>query len=96
MLVRKTLPAIACLGLLALAGCAKKLDTDRVEVEVKKVLIDRTGMKIASVKCPDDVDTKKGNTFRCTARPVAGEPLAIEVVQEDGEGHVRWRLVRKP
>lgn len=96
MPVHKTLPAVLCLGLLALTGCGKKLDTGTIEVDIKKVLTERTGLKIASVKCPGDIDAQKGNTFRCTATPVAGEPLAIEVVQEDAEGHVRWRLVHKP
>jgi Domain of unknown function (DUF4333) len=95
VLVRNTLPAAACLVLLALAGCGKKLETDKIEVEVKKVLTDRTGIQIVSVTCPDDVDVKKGDTFRCTARPSTGKPLSIEVTQEDDEGRVTWKLVRQ-
>jgi uncharacterized protein DUF4333 len=88
--------AIACLGALMLAGCGKKLDTDKIERGVEQGLMDRTGTKIASVTCPDDVEAKEGDTFRCTAKASSGESLQIEVVQEDDEGHVRWQLVRRP
>jgi hypothetical protein len=92
---RWILAAAGCLALLVLAGCTAKLDTDKIEVEVKRDLADRTGARIASVTCPDQVDAKKGDTFRCTARTVSGERVPIEVVQRDDKGSVTWRIARR-
>jgi Domain of unknown function (DUF4333)/Prokaryotic lipoprotein-attachment site len=81
-------------GTLMLAGCGQKLDTGKIESDVKQELAGRTGAKVVSVDCPGDVEAKRGNTFSCTARTAAGEQVPIEVIQEDGQGKVRWRVVR--
>jgi hypothetical protein len=95
--VGRATATLACLGVLLLAGCGKKkLDTAKIEDGVKQGLTERTGARINSVACPDDVEAKQGDTFRCTVRVSTGERLPIEVVQEDGDGRVRWRLVRRP
>ena len=96
MTVGRILALLACLVALALAGCASKLDTDKIEVELKRGLADRTGARVASVTCPDDVDAKKGDAFRCTARTARGEQVALRVVQQDDEGSVTWRIVQQP
>ena len=83
-------------GALMLAGCGQKLDTGKIESDVKRDLAGRTGAKVVSVECPGDVEPKRGDTFRCTARTAAGEQVPIEVVQEDDSGTVRWRVVRQP
>jgi hypothetical protein len=86
--------AVVAAGALALGGCAQKLDTGKIESEVKKELAGKTGSQIASVDCPGDVEPKKGDTFRCTARTVGGEQVPIEVIQEDAKGTVRWHVVQ--
>jgi uncharacterized protein DUF4333 len=91
---RSALGALALAGVVALLGCGTaKLETGKIEVAVKKDLADRTGTRVASVKCPDDVEARKGDKFRCTAIAARGERVAIEVLQEDGQGRVTWRLV---
>jgi hypothetical protein len=92
--VRKAGLAVA--GALLLTGCGEKLDTRRIEFDVKQKLEERTGAKVVSVDCPGDVEPKRGDTFRCTARTAAGEQVPVEVVQEDESGTVRWRVVRPP
>lgn len=82
-------------GSIALGACAQKLDTAKIESEVKKELASKTGSQISSVDCPSGVEAKQGDTFRCTARTTTGEQVPIEVIQEDGEGTVRWRVVHQ-
>ena len=82
-----------CLATLAMAGCASKLDTGKIEREIKQELTSRTGAKLVAVDCPGDVKAKKGTTFRCTATSAAGARVPIEVTQEDGKGRVTWRVV---
>ena len=91
---RSLVLALVVLGAVAAAGCASKLDTGKIEVEIKKSLADRTGARIASVDCPDDVEAKEGDTFRCTATAATGKRVPIEVIQENGSGRVTWRVVR--
>jgi hypothetical protein len=78
---------------LATAGCGQsKLDTSRLESQIKKTLSDRTGFQIRSVACPDDVDAKKGDTFRCTVTTDRNEQVGVNVTQDDGQGGVTWKL----
>lgn len=93
-MMRRLGVALVAAGALALGGCAQKLDTRKIESEVKKELADKTGTQIASVDCPGDVEAKKGDTFRCTATAAGGERVPIEVIQEDAKGTVRWRVVQ--
>ena len=83
-------------GALMLAGCGQKLDTGKIESDVKRELVGKTDANVVSVDCPGDVEAKRGATFQCTARTAEGGQVPIEVIQEDGEGTVRWRVVRAP
>jgi hypothetical protein len=94
----RTVPATvaAALALLAgTAGCGKeKIDTERAESAIRAGITRQTGLRIASVSCPEDVEVRQGDTFRCVARAANGQRAAVEVTQRDGEGGVTWRLVR--
>jgi hypothetical protein len=86
--------ALCCLGLVV-AGCGEsKLDTSRLESQIEKALHDRTGVSIASVRCPDDVKAEKGDTFRCVAQTTGHEQVVIDVRQDDDKGAVTWRVAR--
>ena len=81
----------ACAGL---AACGEaKLDTDRAEAAIRAGITRQTGVKIDSVRCPDDVEARKGDTFRCLARASNGQRARVEVRQRDDEGTVSWRLL---
>lgn len=43
------------------------------------------------VTCPATIPVRDGYQFRCTAR-LHGAPRAVEVVEIDGRGHLRWSL----
>ena len=96
----RVMRAFLTAGLLLLcagtAGCGEaKLDTGKAESAIRAGITRQTGVKIESVRCPDDVEARRGETFRCTARASNGQRAAVEVTQRDDEGSVSWRLVRR-
>ncbi len=87
----------AVLSLLPIAcGGDSKLDTAGLETQMKETLSDRTGIAIESVDCPDEVESKRGASFRCTARTEKGERVVLNVTQDDDDGAVTWKVVRGP
>lgn len=77
-------------------GCGdSRLDTDRAETAIRSGITRQTGVKIDSVRCPDEVEARQGETFRCVARASNGQRARVEVTQRDDEGSVSWRLVRQ-
>jgi Domain of unknown function (DUF4333) len=93
--VRPPRAAIA-LGVAAVvAGCGTaQLDTDRVESGIRDGITRQTGVKIDSVRCPDDVEAERGGTFRCEAVASNGQRARVEVTQRDDEGNISWRLAK--
>jgi hypothetical protein len=88
--------SLAGLALLAAAagGCGTdKIDTDRAERAIRAGITRQTGLKIASVSCPAEVEVRQGDTFNCVARATNGQRARVEVTQRDDEGGVTWRLV---
>lgn len=87
---------VAAVALVALgaAACGKaELDTERAESAIRKGITRQTGVKIDSVRCPNDVEARQGDTFRCVAVASNGQRARVEVTQRDDEGSVSWRLV---
>jgi Domain of unknown function (DUF4333) len=83
------------LAAVATGGCGEsRLDTDRVESAIRGGITRQTGVKIDTVRCPDEVKAREGDTFNCLARASNGQRARVEVTQRDGEGAVSWRLVR--
>jgi hypothetical protein len=91
---RTSLATGLALVVMALGACGDaKLDTDRAEAAIRSGITRQTGVKIDSVRCPDDVQARKGETFRCVASASNGQRARVEVTQRDDEGSVSWRLV---
>ena len=88
--------AAACLLPLLLvlpAGCGDRtLDTSRLETQIGKTLADRTGFRITTVDCPNDVKAKKGGRFTCSITTSRSERVVVNVVQDDDQGGVTWKL----
>ncbi len=80
--------AAAAAGLIAFSGCGT-IDADKAESEIEKGIINQTGAQQVSVSCPDDVELKKGDTFKCVGK-VDGQDVPINVEQRDDEGNIRW------
>ena len=83
--------AAVALGVAACGGA--NVDTDRAESAIRAGITRQTGVKIDSVRCPDEIEAKEGETFRCVARASNGQRARVEVTQRDDEGSVSWRLV---
>ena len=82
------------LAAVGLAACGEaKLDTDRAESAIRSGITRQTGVKIDNVRCPEDVEAQRGETFRCVARASNGQRARVEVTQRDDEGSVSWRLI---
>jgi hypothetical protein len=88
------LPTGLSLAAVALAACGDaKLDTDRAESAIRSGITRQTGVKIDTVRCPEDVEARRGETFRCVAQASNGQRARVEVRQRDDEGSVSWRLI---
>jgi hypothetical protein len=91
---RTSLATGLALVVVGLGACGDaKLDTDRAEAAIQAGITRQTGVKIDSVRCPGEVEARKGDTFRCLARASNGQRARVEVTQRDEEGAVSWRLV---
>jgi hypothetical protein len=90
------LVSLLSLSATACGGDDSKLDTSQLESQMKNTLTDRTGIAIASVECPADVEPERGASFRCTATTERGERVLLKVTQKDEDGAVRWRVERGP
>ena len=94
------LPSWAALALLAagaagLGACGEStIDAGKAETAIQRDLARQTGLEIASVSCPDGVEVKRGDTFRCLAMTRNGDRASVLVTQRDDEGTVTWRVVR--
>jgi hypothetical protein len=91
---RAFLPTGLALVAAGLAACGEaKLDTGRAESAIRNGITRQTGVKIDTVRCPDDVEARQGETFRCVALASNGQRARVEVTQRDDEGSVSWRLI---
>jgi hypothetical protein len=91
---RATLAALLLLapGLSACGNDAPELiDTGKIErgieadVEAKRPKVD-----VESVKCPGNVELKKGDVFKCLVTSTDGEQVEATVTQVDDKGRVRY------
>jgi hypothetical protein len=94
--LRPTLVATAVMAALALGACSASvstggLDIDKAEKGIAKGIKQQTGYTV-TVKCPDDVDEKKGGTFICDSATADGQKRKVKVTQKDDDGHVVWKL----
>ena len=77
--------ALAPLALLALPGCARKIDEHDAEAKIAGLVERQSGAKM-SVDCPGGVKAEKGERFMCSARVPGAGPveIAVELVNDDG------------
>lgn len=78
------------LALVAVVGCKPKIDADRVESEIEKMLAAR-GITAGAI-CPKNLEAKRGATFQCTAADNAGQQMVIDVGIHADEGRAAIKL----
>jgi hypothetical protein len=77
---------LMALPLLALAGCAEKIDTADLESKLKDQLGQSAGVEPRDVECPDDIEIEKGKKFDCTLTAPNGDEVRVEVTLTNDEG----------
>jgi Domain of unknown function (DUF4333) len=77
-------------------GCGPHVDLDtraaerQIAAEIKRAY----GVRTRSVKCPDRVEARKGEVFRCTAVLQDRSSLRVKVSEVDDDGTVNIDLPR--
>ncbi|MDW5594525.1 DUF4333 domain-containing protein [Conexibacter stalactiti] len=90
---RSALLALVLAGGLAVAGCGGTvIDKDKADEFAEKNLVGGDVREV-SVDCPDDVDAKKGTSFRCDV-VIDGERGVLTMHITSDEGNVEYDLAR--
>jgi uncharacterized protein DUF4333 len=94
-LTRALVIACSLAAAAAVAGCGTKtLDVPAAEREIAKRLTSEEGRKF-TVRCPEEVEIKRGDTFQCRATADGQDPANVRVTQLDDKGRVRWVVTRR-
>lgn len=90
----KTATTLAlCLGAsVALTGCTRRLDMDKLKTVLKDGFASQTGLQVKEVSCPESRDIKAGDSFDCKATTPGGASATLKVTQSDDQGNVKWEL----
>jgi hypothetical protein len=81
-LVRRAAFLPALLGALAMGCGASTVDAAEIEGQIEQQLSTATA-KVASVSCPDDVESEDGQTFECRAELEGGGEAVVVVTEHD-------------
>src|ERR1051326_4499175 len=79
---------LALVAAIALLGCKKTLDNDKLVSSIKDGLAAK-GLKVKSVDCPHH-DAKKDDNFPCNLVTEDGQKVVVDITQTDNDGNVKW------
>lgn len=81
------LPVLATAVLLVGCGAGNVVDDQKTEIALRFDIREKTGEKIDSVNCPEDVDVVPGASFECQVKTASGlEAVAkIEITDDDAD-----------
>ena len=83
--------AFAALGVFA--GCGTKtVETDDVQNEIKDKLKEQQGVEVENVKCPDDMEAKKGKEYTCDLE-AQGQKLKVKVTMTNDDGNFEFQVI---
>jgi hypothetical protein len=84
---------VALVVVLIVAGCgSSSLNTQKAQTVLLAGVQKQTGVKLASVKCPETVAPKKGGTFVCVAYGPDGTHAPIQVQQTNATGGINYQV----
>jgi hypothetical protein len=88
----RTLISCALLVLLVpLAACGeRRIVAGDLEAKLRTSLAHRSGMRVRSVACPDDVKVSEGTRFDCTGVRPDGRRAVVEVRLTNDEGGLSY------
>lgn len=78
--------ALAAAAVLAACGGGAGVRQSDVEADIRAKLGDKTGASIESVTCPQEIPSKPGDGFSCTAFVKAGSVIEVPVTITTGGG----------
>lgn len=91
-LKRMTVPLLALAAALALAACAKTVDSGDLEGQLEQQFA-ASGSSDVSGDCPDDEKAEAGNEFTCTLTDGnSGQSIDVIVTMTDDEGHFEAKI----
>lgn len=88
----RTFACLTAVLALALAGCAKTLDSTDAEKQISSSLEKQTQQKPKKVDCPDDIDAKKGSKFNCTVTADDNTTVTVNAVTTDDDGKFSYQV----
>lgn len=88
--MRMRVAALAVAGfatVIGLPACAKTVDKDDLEQQVKSAVADETGVNYKSVDCADDLDAEEDAKTKCTLATNDGGQVdaTVTVTNVDGD-----------
>ena len=82
--MRPRLAGLALLAAAALSGCGETtIDAAEQEEFVRDVVVREIGARVASVRCPENVERREGDTFRCTVTGADDSTGDVVVTQQE-------------
>lgn len=82
--MRPPLAGLALLAAVALPACGETtIDAAEQEEFVRDVVVSEIGARVASVRCPENVERSEGDTFRCTVTGADDSTGDVIVTQQE-------------
>ena len=81
--MRPPLAGLALLAAVALSACGETIDAAEQEEFVRDVVVREIGARVASVRCPENVERSEGDTFRCTVTGADDSTGDVIVTQQE-------------
>ena len=82
--MRPPLAGLALLAAVALSACGETtIDAAEQEEFVRDVVARDSGARVASVRCPENVERQEGDTFRCTVTGADDSTGDVIVTQQE-------------
>lgn len=82
--MRPPLAGLALIAAVTFAGCGETtIDADEQEAFIRDVVVREVGARVASVRCPQDVKRREGDTFRCTVTGPDGSTGDVVLTQRE-------------
>lgn len=78
------------MGLLALTGCEKTLEQEKIAQAIQDDIIKQGGISLKSVTCPKGIKPEAEKTFDCIGETDQNYTFTIPVKQKDEQGNVSW------
>ena len=93
MSLKRATTLFVCLAAtLAVTGCTRRLDMEKLKTVLKDGFTAQTGVALKEVSCPESREIKAGDSFDCKATTAGGATATLKVSQSDDQGNVKWEV----